>query len=136
MSATQNLVVEDDPHVRGLLHTRLSAGGSEVAKASAGRGRPGKAPPARQPAGPGDHSGHGTYLGVPGQGLADRRGLPPGRRAQQTSDHCARPDDRSALQDYLDRATASSPGKHTPHLIEESLSWHARYLQEGTMQPA
>jgi acyl-CoA hydrolase len=40
------------------------------------------------------------------------------------------------LQDYFDRANATAPGKHTPHLIEEALSWHARYLREGTMRPS
>ena len=36
MTATQVLVVEDDPSVRGLLHTLLSAEGYEVATASDG----------------------------------------------------------------------------------------------------
>jgi len=36
MSATQILVVEDDPSVRGLLHTLLSAEGYDVATASDG----------------------------------------------------------------------------------------------------
>ncbi|GAC1445703.1 MAG: hypothetical protein NVSMB55_28120 [Mycobacteriales bacterium] len=36
MSATQVLVVEDDPSVRGLLHTLLSAEGYEVSTASDG----------------------------------------------------------------------------------------------------
>ncbi len=83
-----------------------------------------------------DHTEHDTHIIVTEQGLADLRGLPPRRRAQVMIDKCAHPDYRAALQDYLDRATASSSGKHTPHLIDESLSWHARYLQEGTMQPA
>ncbi len=83
-----------------------------------------------------DHTEHDTHVIVTEQGLADLRGLPPRRRAQMIIDKCAHPDYRAALQDYLDRATASSSGKHTPHLIEESLSWHARYLQDGTMQPA
>ena len=82
-----------------------------------------------------DHTEHDTHIIVTEQGLADLRGLPPRRRAQVMIDKCAHPDYKVALQDYLDRATASSSGKHTPHLIEESLSWHARYLQEGTMQP-
>jgi len=82
-----------------------------------------------------DHTEHDTHIIVTEQGLADLRGLPPRRRAQVMIDKCAHPDYRDALQDYLDRATASSSGKHTPHLIDESLSWHARYLQEGTMQP-
>jgi len=83
-----------------------------------------------------DHTEHDTHVIVTEQGLADLRGLPPRRRAQMIIDKCAHPDYRAALQDYLDRATASSSGKHTPHLIEESLSWHARYLQDGTMQKA
>jgi len=81
-----------------------------------------------------DHTEHDTHVIVTEQGLADLRGLPPRRRAQQVIDHCAHPDYRPALQDYLDRATATSPGKHTPHLLGEALSWHLRYLQEGSMQ--
>ena len=82
-----------------------------------------------------DHTEHDTHIIVTEQGLADLRGLPPRRRAQQIIDHCAHPDYRAALQDYLDRATASGSGKHTPHMLDEALSWHARYLQQGTMQP-
>jgi hypothetical protein len=37
--------------------------------------------------------------------------------------------------DYLHRDTAGAAGKHTPHLLDEALSWHARYLQQGSMQP-
>ncbi len=70
------------------------------------------------------------------QGVADLRGLPPRRRAQQVISRCAHPDYRDALQDYLDRATATGPGKHTPHLLGEALSWHTRYLNEGSMRPA
>jgi succinyl-CoA:acetate CoA-transferase len=83
-----------------------------------------------------DHTEHDTHIIVTEQGLADLRGLPPRRRAQQIIDQCAHPDYRAALQDYLGRATATSSGKHTPHLIDEALSWHSRYLQTGTMQPA
>jgi succinyl-CoA:acetate CoA-transferase len=80
-----------------------------------------------------DHTEHDTHVIVTEQGLADLRGLPPRRRAKQIIEHCAHPDYREALLDYLERATASS-GKHTPHLLGEALSWHARYLQEGSMQ--
>jgi len=83
-----------------------------------------------------DHTEHDTHVIVTEQGLADLRGLPPRRRAQQIIDHCAHPDYRDALQDYLDRATATAKGKHTPHILEESLSWHARFLKDGTMQKA
>jgi succinyl-CoA:acetate CoA-transferase len=82
-----------------------------------------------------DHTEHDTHVIVTEQGLADLRGLPPRRRAQVIIDHCAHPDYRDALQDYLDRATANGPGKHTPHLLNEALSWHERYLHQGTMQP-
>jgi succinyl-CoA:acetate CoA-transferase len=82
-----------------------------------------------------DHTEHDVHVIVTEQGIADLRGLPPRRRAQQIIDHCAHPDYRPALQDYLDRATSSRGGKHTPHLLEEAFSWHVRYLQEGTMQP-
>ena len=80
-----------------------------------------------------DHTEHDTHVIVTEQGLADLRGLPPRRRAKQIIEHCAHPDYRDALLDYLERATASS-GKHTPHLLDEALSWHSRYLQEGSMK--
>ena len=82
-----------------------------------------------------DHTEHDVHVLVTEQGLADLRGLPPRRRAQQIIDHCAHPDYRPALQDYLDRATATGPGKHTPHLLSEALSWHVQYLEKGTMRP-
>jgi succinyl-CoA:acetate CoA-transferase len=83
-----------------------------------------------------DHTEHDVHVIVTEQGLADLRGLPPRRRAQQIIDHCAHPDYRPALQDYLDRATATGPGKHTPHLLSEALSWHVQYLDKGTMRPS
>jgi succinyl-CoA:acetate CoA-transferase len=83
-----------------------------------------------------DHTEHDVHVIVTEQGVADLRGLPPRRRAQLIIDHCAHPDYQPALQDYLDRASATGPGRHTPHLLGEALSWHVRYLQEGTMQPA
>ena len=82
-----------------------------------------------------DHTEHDVHIIITEQGIADLRGLPPRRRAQQVIDHCAHPDYRPALQDYLDRATATGPGRHTPHLLGEALSWHVRYLKEGTMRP-
>ena len=83
-----------------------------------------------------DHTEHDVHVVVTEQGLADLRGLPPRRRAQEIINRCAHPDYRPALQDYLDRATASGGGQHTPHLLREALSWHARYLETGTMQPS
>lgn len=68
------------------------------------------------------------------QGLADLRGKAPRRRAQHIINTCAHPGYRAALQDYFDRAMASAPGRHTPHLLEEALSWHDRYLRTSTMR--
>ncbi|MDT4962501.1 MAG: succinyl-CoA:acetate CoA-transferase [Pseudonocardiales bacterium] len=83
-----------------------------------------------------DHTEHDVQVIVTEQGLADLRGLAPRRRAQKIIDHCAHPDYRPALQDYFDRAMASTCGKQTPHLLSEAFAWHSRYLQDGTMQPA
>jgi succinyl-CoA:acetate CoA-transferase len=82
-----------------------------------------------------DHTEHDVHVIITEQGVADLRGLPPRRRAQQVIDRCAHPSYRPALQDYLDRAAATGPGQHTPHLLREAFSWHVRYLQEGTMRP-
>jgi succinyl-CoA:acetate CoA-transferase len=83
-----------------------------------------------------DHTEHDVHVIITEQGVADLRGLAPRRRAQKIIDHCAHPDYRPALQDYFDRAMASPSGKHTPHLLDEALSWHVRYLRDGTMRPA
>ncbi|MEP6560108.1 MAG: acetyl-CoA hydrolase/transferase C-terminal domain-containing protein, partial [Nakamurella sp.] len=81
-----------------------------------------------------DHTEHDVHVIVTEQGLADLRGLPPRRRAQKVIDNCAHPDYRPALQDYLDRASETVGGKHTPHELDEALSWHVRYLESGTMK--
>jgi len=38
------------------------------------------------------------------------------------------------LKDYLSRSEQLSYGKHTPHLLAESLGWHNRYLRTGNMR--
>ena len=81
-----------------------------------------------------DHTEHDTQIIVTEQGLADLRGLSPLARARRIITHCAHPDYRDQLQDYLDRALAQNPaGRHTPHLLGEALSWHQRYQAEGRM---
>ena len=83
-----------------------------------------------------DHTEHDVDVVVTECGLADLRGLAPRRRAQHIISRCAHPDYRAALLDYSARALASAPGKHTPHLLDEALSWHTRYLGQGSMQPS
>jgi succinyl-CoA:acetate CoA-transferase len=82
-----------------------------------------------------DHTEHDVNVIVTEQGLADLRGLAPRRRARLLIDRCAHPDYRPLLEDYFDRALSGAFGRHTPHLLEEALSWHARYLQTGSMVP-
>src|ERR1700741_4318523 len=81
-----------------------------------------------------DHTEHDVDVVVTEQGLADLRGLGPRDRAKLVIEKCAAPEYKSLLQDYLSRAEQLSYGKHTPHLLTESLSWHNRYLRNGHMK--
>lgn len=83
-----------------------------------------------------DHTEHDVDVVVSEQGLADLRGLSPRQRAKLIIERCAHPDYRSLLRDYQDRAERLSFGKHTPHLLNESLSWHDRYVRTGRMRPS
>ncbi len=82
-----------------------------------------------------DHTEHDVQVVVTEQGLADLRGLSPRQRAKLIIEKCANPDYKGALLDYLNRAERLSYGKHTPHLLTESLGWHNRYLRTGKMKP-
>ena len=81
-----------------------------------------------------DHTEHDVQVVVTEQGLADLRGLSPRQRARLVIEKCANPDYKSPLLDYLSRAERLSYGKHTPHLLTESLGWHSRYLRSGSMR--
>lgn len=81
-----------------------------------------------------DHTEHDTQIIVTEQGLADLRGLSPRQRAGLIIDRCAHPDFRPALHDYVARAQRNAVGQHTPHLLNEALSWHQRYVETGTMR--
>ncbi|MBA4503172.1 acetyl-CoA hydrolase/transferase family protein [Marinobacterium marinum] len=80
-----------------------------------------------------DHTEHDVKIIVTEQGLADLRGLSPRQRAHEIINNCAHPDFRPALIDYYERALHSGRGMHTPHLLEEALSWHRRYEETGHM---
>ncbi len=80
-----------------------------------------------------DHTEHDVSVIVTEQGLADLRGLSPTQRAKLIIENCSHPDYKAALRDYSNRATRLATGKHTPHLLTESLSWHSRYLRSGHM---
>jgi succinyl-CoA:acetate CoA-transferase len=80
-----------------------------------------------------DHTEHDVSVVVTEQGLADLRGLSPTQRAKLVIENCTHPDYRGELLDYFKSAVSLSYGKHTPHLLSESLSWHSRYLRTGHM---
>lgn len=79
-----------------------------------------------------DHNEHDIDILVTEQGLADLRGLAPRERARKIIDNCAHPSYKAALSDYFDRACAK--GGHTPHILNEALSWHAKFEENGSMQ--
>ncbi|QCX28823.1 acetyl-CoA hydrolase/transferase family protein [Nocardioides jishulii] len=81
-----------------------------------------------------DHTEHDVMVIVTEQGLADLRGLSPRKRARAIIENAAHPDYRDALRDYVERAEAARPNAlHTPHLLDEALSWHQRFLETGHM---
>ena len=81
-----------------------------------------------------DHTEHDVQVIVSEHGLADLRGLSPRARAHRIITQCADPSFRPALLDYLERAQAARPeAAHTPHLLDEALSWHQRFLETGSM---
>ncbi|WP_296651111.1 acetyl-CoA hydrolase/transferase family protein [Paraburkholderia sp.] len=81
-----------------------------------------------------DHTEHDVTVIVTEQGLADLRGLSPKQRAKAVISQCAHPDYRPLLEDYFERASRDSAGKHTPHLLGEALSWHQHYMANGRMR--
>lgn len=81
-----------------------------------------------------DHTEHDVHVVVTEQGLADLRGLSPRARATRVIERCAHPDYRDRLVDYVERADRARPSaRHTPHLLDEALSWHQRFLDTGHM---
>lgn len=81
-----------------------------------------------------DHTEHDVDVIVTEQGIADLRGLSPKQRARKVIDSCAHPDYKDMLRDYFERAMRESHGSHTPHVLDEALSWHQRFIHSGTMK--
>jgi succinyl-CoA:acetate CoA-transferase len=85
-----------------------------------------------------DHTEHDVHVIITEQGVADLRGLPPRRRSRLVIDRCAHPDFQAELHDYVDRAEhacRAARTMQTPHLLDEALSWHARFQLTGSMHP-
>lgn len=79
-----------------------------------------------------DHTEHDVDILVTDHGLADLRGLAPRERAKVIIENCAHPDYKEALNSYFTRACER--GGHTPHLLEEALSWHQHFENHNTMK--
>ncbi len=80
-----------------------------------------------------DHTEHDTMIIVTEQGYADLRGLSPRERAIKIIENCAHPDYKDALLDYYNRACTNNMS-HTPHLLDEALSWHSNFVKYKTMK--
>jgi succinyl-CoA:acetate CoA-transferase len=70
-----------------------------------------------------DHTEHDVQVIVTEQGLADLRGLSPKARAKVIIENCAHPIFKPALTEYFQRALEFSPGKHTPHILDEAFTF-------------
>ncbi len=80
-----------------------------------------------------DHTEHDVMILVTEQGYADLRGLSPKERAAAIIENCAHPDYKESLWDYFHRACQNGP-QHTPHILDEALSWHSNFVKNGTMK--
>lgn len=78
-----------------------------------------------------DHTEHDVDILVTEWGLADLRGLAPRERAPRIIERCTHPDYRPQLRAYFEQAARL--GGHTPHRLDQALSWHSRYQSTGTM---
>ncbi|TQS71383.1 acetyl-CoA hydrolase/transferase family protein [Rhodobacteraceae bacterium] len=81
-----------------------------------------------------DHITQDVQVIVTEHGLADLRGLSPKQRADKIINTCAHPYFRPMLRDYFERAKHGSYGQQSPHLLNEALSWHQRFIETGTMK--
>jgi acetyl-CoA hydrolase len=77
-----------------------------------------------------DHSEHSVQVVVTEQGIADLRGHDPQERARLIIEHCAHPDYRDQLRQYL-RLTKEG---HEPLSLSLGLAMHRQYLRHGDMR--
>ncbi len=81
-----------------------------------------------------DHTEHDVMVIVTEKGVADLRGLSPKERAEKIIENCAHEDYKEMLWDYFNRAKEATNNSHSPHLLNEGLSWHQRFIETGTMK--
>lgn len=81
-----------------------------------------------------DHISQDVQVIVTEQGLADLRGLCPRSRAKVIIENCAHPTYKPLLKEYF-KMGVEKGGMYTPHLLQEALSWHERFVTTGNMLP-
>ena len=81
-----------------------------------------------------DHTEHDVDIIITEQGIGDLRGKAPRERALEIINNCAHPDYKPMLLDYYNRAVEQTHHQHTPHILQEALSFHERFLETGSMK--
>ena len=64
------------------------------------------------------------------------RGLSPKARAKVVIENCAHPTYKPALEEYFDRALRYSAGRHTPHILDEALSFLPNWMANKAAREA
>ena len=77
-----------------------------------------------------DQTEHDVNIIITEQGIADLRGKSPAERAKEIIEHCAHPDYKQLLWDYLKIASKG----HTSHCINAALAMHDTLLKKGDMR--
>ena len=77
-----------------------------------------------------DQTEHDVNIIITEQGIADLRGKSPAERAKEVIEHCAHPDYKQLLWDYLKIASKG----HTSHRINAALAMHDALLKKGDMR--
>ena len=78
-----------------------------------------------------DHTEHSVNVLITEQGVADLRGKSPKERAEAIIEHCAHPDYKNLLWDYLKLTDGKA---QTPHRMEAALGMHAELARSGDMR--
>ena len=79
-----------------------------------------------------DHSEHSVQVIVTEHGVADLRGKSPQERARLIIEHCAHPDYRPMLREYLRLGGET----HTPQTFDNAYALHRAFLADGDMRRA
>lgn len=81
-----------------------------------------------------DHTEHDVMVIITENGVADLRGLSPKERAEAIIENCAHEDYKEMLWEYFYKASKETNNSQTPHILNEALSWHERFLKTKTMK--